>query len=464
LTGVETLVRRFSTIRVRTTAVALTVVAVSLVVGAIGLVSLLRVRLVGNIDTALELRAADLVGLVEGSSPLQAVASTGDGEGFVQVIAPDGTVVAATANIEGEAPLANDAELGRPRTMRVAALDGRSFRVLVMATPSDPPSRVVVASSTDDVGSTTRAVAAALGLGLPVLVGIVTGTTWILVGRTLRPVDAIRAEVTDIKGGGDLHRRVPEPPTDDEVGRLARTMNEMLDRLEDAQAKQRRFVSDASHELRTPIASIRHQLEVGLARPDATEWSELAGGLLAEDLRMGRLVDNLLWLARNDESAPRVGRALVDLDDIVLTEAERARAEGAHIDVHLVSAGQVRGEPDDVLRAVRNLVDNAVRYATHTVALGVHSAGGSVTLSVDDDGPGVPERQRAHIFERFTRAQEARGRDEGGAGLGLAITAEIAKKHDAAITVTTSPTLGGARFLVLFPDARAEHPGARLGS
>jgi signal transduction histidine kinase len=230
-------------------------------------------------------------------------------------------------------------------------------------------------------------------------------------------------------------------------------MNEMLDRLEDARDRQANFVSDASHELRTPLAVIRTELEVALRSEGTDHWREVATDVLDEDLRMQRLVDDLLFIAKHEGLADRHERFLVDVDDLVLAELRRG-SFARPVDASDVSAGQVRGNPDHLARVIRNLLENADRHAHSRVAVHVTSADGLVTLDVDDDGPGVPEADRELVFERFGRSDTARSRATGGAGLGLAIVNEIVTELDGQVTVSRSPWLGGARFTVSLPDAR----------
>jgi signal transduction histidine kinase len=246
-----------------------------------------------------------------------------------------------------------------------------------------------------------------------------------------------------------IDRRVAVPDTEDEVARLAETMNAMLNRLDSAQQRQREFVSDASHELRSPVASMRTELEVALAHPDTTDWPGMARRVLGEHDRLEHLVDDLLQLARLDE-----GRKLrvedVDLDDIVLTEANHARR--LPVRTSAVSAGRVRGEPRVLEQVVRNLLDNAARHGDSQVAVGVAQSNGHVVLTVDDDGPGVPVPDRQRIFERFTRGDTGRARDDGGTGLGLALVRRVVDAHGGTITCEESP-LGGARFAVTLPSS-----------
>ncbi|HEX4244943.1 MAG TPA: ATP-binding protein, partial [Acidimicrobiales bacterium] len=293
----------------------------------------------------------------------------------------------------------------------------------------------------------------ALAIVLPILVVISAVLVWILAGRALRPVESIRQEVSDISVS-DLHRRVPVPPVDDEIARLASTMNAMLSRLETATDRQRQFVSDASHELRSPLASVMTVLEVARARPDSADWPAVAATAEAEAGRLGQIVDNLLLLARSDEGRLVPGHEPVDLDELALAEGERLRAQDrVAVDLSGVGAGRVAGDPEQLSRVLRNLADNAERHAAGTVSFEVVSAGGIVEVVVADDGPGIPPAERERVFERFTRADQARDRPTGGAGLGLAIVGEVVAAHGGTVVVADSAV--GARVVVRLP-AEAE--------
>ena len=281
------------------------------------------------------------------------------------------------------------------------------------------------------------------GPALIVLIGLVA---WGVTGRALRPVELIRNEVTEITHSS-LDQRVSEPRARDEVGRLARTMNEMLDRLQGSSARQRQFVSDASHELRSPVAAIRATGEVALAHPDAADWPVVVRRMLVEDNRMEQIVTDLLDLAREGET--ELPNTLVDLDDIALEEATRARRDGCTIVTEGVSAGQVRGSRELLTRVVRNLLDNAVRHAASTVRVTLR-ADADVTLVVEDDGPGIAPTDRAEVFERFARLDEGRARDTGGLGLGLAMVRTITERHGGSVEITdpTDPNFPGVRIIV----------------
>jgi signal transduction histidine kinase len=231
---------------------------------------------------------------------------------------------------------------------------------------------------------------------------------------------------------------VSAPATLDEVGRLGRTMNRLLDRIQRFHDRQGRFVSDASHELRTPLAASRTRLEVGLLRPADTDWPNTARSLLKENARMARLVDDLLLLARTGESAPEPFRT-VDLDEIVLEAAATARLRSSiKISVNEVSAGRLLGNPDQLRRVVTNLLDNALRYAETEVCVTLGTLntdnGEQIVLRVIDDGPGIAEADRLRIFERFSRLDDDRSRGSGGSGLGLSIVAELVSAHSGTVT------------------------------
>jgi signal transduction histidine kinase len=228
-------------------------------------------------------------------------------------------------------------------------------------------------------------------------------------------------------------------------------MNRMLARLEEARNSQRRFVSDASHELRSPITTIRQHAEVALAHPDRMTAEELAEVVLAEQLRMQRLVEDMLLLARADEHiAP--SRAPVDLDDLAFEEARRLRSTTSLlVDTSAVGAARVHGDLDALRRVVRNLGENAARHATGRIDIAVADRGSDVVLTVDDDGPGIPESERNRVLQRFVRLDEARSRDDGGSGLGLSIVDEVTRAHGGSVSIAQS-RLGGARIEVTLPD------------
>jgi signal transduction histidine kinase len=441
---------RAGTVRVRTTAAAAIVVGVALIVAAIAMVALLRRSLTDDVRAAARVRADAVEELLTAGTSSTTIRVGDEEEEFVQVLDPQGQVVASSANLAGSNAVAR-LEPGQSRELDDVAFEDDPFLVLATsASAPEGPRTILVGRTLETVTESSQVVVNLLATGLPLLLLVVTVTTWSVVGRALSPMEAIRAEV-DAISTRELHRRVSDPPGKDEVARLAATMNRMLARLEAGQTRQRRFVSDASHELRSPVATIRQHAEVALSHPDGTSIEDLAGVVLEEDARLQRLVEDLLLLAKMDEGTLRLRTESVDLDDIVFEEAERLRASmDLRVDSSRVSAGRVSGDRGQLARLVRNLTDNAARHADSTVALALREGDGEVVLTIDDDGDGIPEPERERIFERFVRLEEARDRDSGGSGLGLAIVAEIAGAHGARVAVRDGPA-GGARLEVRFP-------------
>ena len=306
------------------------------------------------------------------------------------------------------------------------------------------------ASPTDDIDESIAALRLTLAVAIPVVTAVLAGLIWWLVGRTLRPVEAIRRQVAGITGT-NLHRRVPEPDGNDEIARLARTMNAMLDRVERASASQQRFVADASHELRSPLTRIRSELEVDLAHPGTADPGATHHSVLEEVEQMQRLVDDLLVLARHDNrpSMPAV-TSVVDLDDIVLDEIHRHPDAPVEIDTRAVSAAQVSGNPAHLARLIRNLLDNAIRHARTTVTVTLFEHEAMAILTITDDGPGIPTADHERVFERFTRLDFARTTADGGSGLGLAIARAIVTDHQGTIAFDPHHQ-PGARLVVHLP-------------
>jgi len=442
--------------RARTTVAACTAVGVALVAGALGLLTILRHTLVANIDTVAAARAADIAAQAnQGPLPLT-LAVSGSEDALVQVVDASDHVVASSANLAGRPALTHlrPAADGSAATIRNAPVGDRNaeFRVAAVAATSATagPVTVYVASSLEGAQESVTTVRRILAVGVPLLLGVVGLTTWIIVGLALGPVEAIRAEVADISAHA-LERRVTEPGVSDEIGRLARTMNDMLDRLQSSADRQRRFIGDVSHELQSPLASSRTELEVALAQPELTEWPAVAEGLLEENDRLTALVQDLLFLARVDEgTVPALPSSPVDLDDVVLAEVERARGRtGVPIDISHVSGAQVLGRADDLGRVVRNLLDNAERHADARVSIALGHVDGLVELVVADDGPGIETADRDRIFQRFTRLDDARNRETGGSGLGLAIVREVVAAHGGEIAVEGAQP--GTRLVVRLP-------------
>jgi signal transduction histidine kinase len=439
-------------VRARTTVAAVLVVGAALIIAGAGMVWKLRGDLTTNIRDAAELSALSIAESIEQGELVDPIAVGDEDEEFAQVVDAGGDVVASTTNLPDRNPVVDIAP-NETKRVEVPAVEDYPFIVVgEQAVLSDGSTQTVLVGRTlEPVAESVDAVLRSMAIGIPVLMLVVAAVTWVVVGRALAPVEAIRSEVQTISGER-LDRRVPVPPADDEIAHLATTMNTMLDRLEEGRDRQRRLVSDASHELRSPIAAIRQHVEVALAHPEQSDDAELAEVVLAEDLRLQRMVEDLLLLTKIDEGTLALRRSQVDLDDIVLAEATRLRAAdpGVRIDTRGVSACRVLGDEAHLERLVRNLTDNAIRHARKAITVSLYQVADDAVLTIDDDGAGVPIRDRERIFERFERLDEARDRDSGGTGLGLSIVREIANAHRGTVTVSDAPT-GGARFEVRLP-------------
>ncbi|MGW3662768.1 sensor histidine kinase [Streptomyces sp. NPDC005141] len=326
-----------------------------------------------------------------------------------------------------------------------ATVDGDTaayrFAAVEVTTPQDVTLTVHAGAPLAAEQGAVRTALTAMLIGLPLLLATVAGVTWRVTRRALRPVEGIRGEMAAITASQDLARRVPVPAAHDEVARLARTTNETLAALEASVERQRRFVADASHELRSPIASLRTQLEVGAAHPELLD----VAGAVEDTVRLQRLAADLLLLARLDAGErPVDGR--FDLGVLAVEEGERRAGVAVAADDELEVAGS-RGQ---VGRLLANLLDNARRHARERVEVRVRGDGAWAVLTVADDGDGIPAGQRDRVFERFVRLDDARSRDDGGAGLGLAIARDVAVRHGGTLTVGEAPA-GGALFELRLP-------------
>ncbi|MEE1938729.1 HAMP domain-containing sensor histidine kinase [Streptomyces sp. TRM 70361] len=331
------------------------------------------------------------------------------------------------------------------------ATELQDFRLVAVqsVTRDRVPVTVYAGASLAEQEEAVSTVGDAMLIGLPVLLTVVGGVTWLVTRGALRPVEGIRREMAAIAAGTDLSRRVPEPATGDEIARLARTTNETLAALQAAVERQRRFVADASHELRSPIASLRTQLEVAAAHPRLLDLD----GAVHDTVRLQDLAADLLLLARLD-AGERPGDKRVALDALVREELAQRPADRVPVAVeeHRGPPPEVTGSRGQLVRVLGNLLDNAQRHAEHGVRVGVRREGGQVVLEVADDGAGVPEAERERIFERFVRLDDARSRDDGGAGLGLAIARDVAVRHGGTLTAGRARE-GGALFTLRLPAA-----------
>ncbi len=423
------------TLRARTTALVVLVTGLTLAAGAMLLVLSLQSRLVASNDRVDLAHLRQLVLAVEAGEVPDPITDI-DEDGVGQVVASDGTVLARSANIAAAGPISDRRPGTEPAVSSTVAPDddeAEHYRLWAGAAtgPDGRPSTVYVGTSEEAVTEASRTVGTALLAGVPLATALLGVATWLILGRALRRVDAIRVEVDTITDD-QLHRRVPAPAVDDEIGRLASTMNRMLSRLEDSTARQRTFIADASHDLQSPLTAQRARLEVALAEADRTDLRPLVGDLLAGNAEMERLVRDLLFLAADDSGARPPPSVPLDLDDLVLEEATRLRpTTEVRIDTSGVSAAPVRGDRAQLGRLVRNLLENATRHAHSTVTLDSRVEDDQVVLEVRDDGPGVDPGDAERVFDRFFRGDGSRSRADGtaGTGLGLAIARTVARRH-----------------------------------
>jgi signal transduction histidine kinase len=448
-------------VRGRSTIAAVIVVAVGLGIGGATFLGLLQRELISTVQQAATTRAGEVTadirqhGLTSLDPDLASVG--GHGGQIVQVIDASGTVVAASSDRARTSPLttvsAGNGQVREVRASRLTLLDDDDPYLLVVAGvhTTGGEYRVVVASPINAQQESVRTALSLLLIGLPLLLLLVGVATWLLVDRAMRPVERIRARVSEI-GGSRVDERIPVPVSRDEIARLAVTMNEMLGRLDQAQRAQRRFVADSSHELRSPLATLTAAVELAAADPTSDTWRDLSPVMSAEISRMSRLVEDLLLLAKVDERRMRLHVEEVDLDDLVDSEVRRLRAFSPLTVRPAVRPVRVMGDRARLGQAITNLTDNAARYAQSTVRMLLTHDDGCATVVVEDDGPGVPAGQRDRVFERFVRLDASRGRSSGGSGLGLSIVREIVRAHGGTVEITDAhPT--GCRVEIRLPDA-----------
>ncbi|MFF4057026.1 ATP-binding protein [Streptomyces sp. NPDC001668] len=463
--------RLFGSVRARATLGATLVVAVALLAAGASVLLSLRSDLIDQAGTQAERTARTVAANLAAGTPYDEL-KLDDDEEPVQVVDAHGTLVAASEHLERISGTGSGAV--KPRapqggtgsddddgdddsalepgeiadeitlTNGSATLDGESadyrFAALEVEVQGKGTLTVYAGASLDAEQGAVGTAQTVMLIGFPLLLGVVAAVTWLVTRRALRPVEGIRAEMSAITASEDLARRVPVPDTHDEVARLARTTNETLAALETSVERQRRFVADASHELRSPIASLRTQLEVAAAHPELLDLE----GAVEDTVRLQHLAADLLLLARLD-AGERPQDTRFDLGAVVREQTE-GRAN-VTVDAGDVEVAGARGQLE---RLVTNLLDNAQRHARSRVFVAVRRDGRQAVVEVADDGDGVPAADRERIFERFVRLDEARARDDGGAGLGLAIARDVAVRHGGSLTVRDAPA-GGALFELRLP-------------
>jgi signal transduction histidine kinase len=461
-------------LRGRLMAIGVLGLTVGLALGGVVLLGALGFVLQRTVDTE-AFRTADAVALLAAEDALPDPLPVAGGQVRVQVVDAQGRIRAASIDADRLVPMVRPERLDHDRRQRLevpAERVGLAGPVRVVAVPvgtAADPLTVLVARSMADVKHSTHVVRTILLVAFPLLVAVLAAVAWRVVGATLRPVEALRRGAEEITGRAGAGR-LPVPASADEIHRLAVTLNGMLDRLESARIRQRAFVSDAAHELRSPLTNIRTELEVAERLADRTDWTAVTANLLADTDRLSRLVDDLLLLARLDEAPPSRGVGPVELGALLAEVAARYPSPPVRVESP-PSPLWTTGNADELRRVLANLVDNAVRHADSAVVLATEATSTAVPavgpyhlVTVTDDGPGIPVADRERVFDRFTRLDDGRARDDGGAGLGLAIVRELVRRAGGSIALTGGPEQRGLRVRLLLPavaaaeDGRGSHP------
>jgi signal transduction histidine kinase len=450
--------RRFAGVRVQAALIAAVTVGLAIAVGSGFFLLVLHRNLQHDVDLTVRQQAQTLAGSVRrtGAAAIDLQAKLGD-TNVIQLVDSRGVVVASSPELRGQPAITS----ARPAPGQVVLstrhlnLDQDADYRQIAVGAQDPAGKaftVVVAQSLEAAEASSRIAEGLLLLGGPLLLLLVAFVTYGISGRALRPVERMRQRVAGIDARS-LDTRVPIPAAHDEIWRLAGTMNQMLDRLEGAAQAQRQFVSDASHELRSPLATVRTTLEVAQAHPEGADWRATAQVVLEEAGRVEHLVTDLLLLADADERGLQLRRTDVDLDDLVESEVQRLRTTTGLQVLSNVHAARVSGDRERLARVVRNLVDNAARHAAGRVQLSLTEHAHEAVLDVIDDGEGIPVADRQRVFERFVRLDDSRTRSQGGTGLGLAIVQQLVHAHDG--TVAVLPSEQGTWMQVRIPTRSA---------
>jgi signal transduction histidine kinase len=443
-------------LRARLTLLATALFSAAVITGAILLLYVQRSALTRVLDQSANKTANETARLVRDGNLRGPLPPTSGGVTAVQVVDANDRVLIATPGADQSVSLITAEQLAAVRTgERPTVPSPTSDADLRIVGRNLGPRTILVATDVTRVDDSVRILTRAALIGAPLAVLLMAFASYSVVALTLRPVAALRHGAADITAAGLAEQRLPVPDAKDEIHRLAVTLNAMLDRIDSATSRQRTFVGDAAHELRSPLASLRVQLEVAQRLGPAADWPGLINDVLVDVDRLDRLVEDLLALARLDESGAAMLREPVQLDALV----EEVARGYTHARVPVVAATEpvsVAGDPEALRRVVINLLDNAVRFATSEVRVATGPANRTgrpiARLTVEDDGPGIPEAERERVFDRFYRVQESRSRQSGGTGLGLPIVRDIVRNHGGRVRLTPRDDAApGLRAIVVLP-------------
>ena len=432
-------------IKARVVGAAALVVAVTLTTSCLLVTSVLESSLIAGLDAAHHSRALEVAAQAPVAVQSGVIPSTIE-DSAIQLIAQDGSVVASTSNIDGEPAFLQHSPADRRSVATTLAQfpveSGGAYRVTAEpVTLATGPGWVYVASSLSQKDAAIGQLSILFLIWIPVIVVVVALIAAAAVSPSLRPVDRITKRAEEIEAT-DPAQRVPVPGGHDEIARLAVTMNEMLDRLDASARRQQQFVGDASHELRSPLAAMRTQVDVAMRHPYSHRSGDTLRKVSGQIDRMGMLIDDLLFLARTSERSSPAQKGEVDLDELVIAEAVRLKELGTiRVNVTVASAVRVAGSERDLARMIRNLGDNAYEHARTSIDLSLEVTADFARIAVTDDGPGIDPQDRERIFLRFARVDESRMRTTlgGGSGLGLAIARQIASAGGGTLRAVDRP-------------------------
>jgi signal transduction histidine kinase len=444
-------------LRARMTLLDTALFSFAVATGAVLLLILQREALVRVLDSSAAKTASDIAAqFASGKQPTTVLPTTG-GVTAVQVVDAHDVVISASPGADRTTPVLTAAQLAKARTGARFDIPSTTSnaRLRVLAQPVADKT-VLVVTDLSRVDDSLRILTRAALIGGPLAVLLMALASYGVVALTLRPVAALRHGASDITAAGLADQRLPVPGAQDEIHRLAVTLNAMLDRIDSATARQRTFVGDAAHELRSPLASLRVQLEVAARLGPANDWTALIDDVLVDVDRLDRLVDDLLTMARVDEAGGPRRREEVRLDHLVTTVLAGYRHARVPVTAGSLPRLRLSADPDALHRVLVNLVDNAVRYARSGVTVVIESGtldGKPVArLTVTDDGPGVPADERERVFDRFYRVEASRSRQSGGTGLGLPIVRDLVRAHGGSVRLAARPdATSGAQAIVVLP-------------
>jgi len=445
-------------LRARLTLLATALFTFAVATGAVLVLVLQRTALVRVLDASAQKTASDIAAQIAQGKQSSTVVPTTGGVLEVQVVDAGNHVIAASQGADRFVPVLKPAQVRKVRSGARLDIDSpiSDARLRVLASTVGPKT-VLVVTDLKQIDDSLRILGRVALIGSPFGVLLMAVATYAVAALTLRPVAALRHGAADITAAGLADQRLPVSGAQDEIHRLAVTLNAMLDRIDAATKRQRTFVGDAAHELRSPLASLRVQLEVAQRLGPAEDLPTLVDDVLVDVGRLDRLVDDLLALARQDEAGGTLRRnEPVALDELVDTVAAGYLHARVPVTVIASAPAVVDGDPDGLRRVVVNLVDNAVRHArtevTVTLETGTLAGRPIVTLRVTDDGAGIAAAERERVFDRFYRLHASRSRESGGTGLGLSIVRDLVRAHGGSVRLTTRLDGGtGLQATVILP-------------